>query len=169
MKSKQTGLTLIELMVTLAVAIILVAVGMPLFTGIAANNRATTQVNSLMAGILLARSEATKRGETVTICPVDDPASINPPACGGNGDWVNGWTVFFDDGSVIGEHIRIWEALDGNPVIDTDSTGIQFDSRGAADAAADFELTLPETTGTAARCISVSAAGQARAFRGACP
>ena len=102
MSTRQQGLTLIELMVTLAAAIILIAVGMPLFSGVAANNRATAQTNALVSAIKLARSEAVKRGANVSIAAVSS-------------DWVNGWTVFVDantNGAVdAGEGLRSWEAI----------------------------------------------------------
>ena len=97
MKTQQ-GLTLVELMVTLAVAIILVAVGMPLFSGVAANNRATTQANTFLTAFKLARSEAIRRGTGVSVCAIADPTA-NPIVCGSNSDWDNGLLVFTDGGT----------------------------------------------------------------------
>ena len=107
--NRQRGLTLVELMVTLAVAIILIAVGMPLFTGVAANNRATTQANTFLTAFKLARSEAVKRATNVSVCAIDDP-DASPPTCGGNDDWDNGLLVFTDGdtaGTIDGGDERI--------------------------------------------------------------
>ncbi|MGB5743048.1 MAG: GspH/FimT family pseudopilin, partial [Sedimenticolaceae bacterium] len=110
MSSKQQGLTLVELMVTLAVAIILIAVGMPLFTGLAGSNRATTQANSLVSALKLARSEAVKRADSVTVC-----ADNGAGACGDETDWVNGWLVHTDvndsGGFDAGDVLRTWDPL----------------------------------------------------------
>lgn len=182
MKSRQQGLTLIELMVTLAVAIVLVAVGMPLFTGVAANNRATTQSNSFLAAVRFARSEALRRSTEVTLCPTANPTATSPTCTGNNNDWNLGWTVYYvDDSTGSTEYIRTQQALDGSPTITSDTAPvIRFDSTGAAalPVAAlpwSISLSLADTTGVQSRCISVNTAGQIRMRRydrgsgGTCP
>ncbi len=172
MKSRQQGLTLIELMVTLAVAIVLVAVGMPLFTGVAANNRATTQSNSLLAAVRLARSEALRRSTDVSLCPTANPTAASPTCTGNTNDWNGGWTVYYvDSATATTEHIRIQQALDGNPTITSDTSPvIRFDSTGAAALPVanlpwSVSLSFAETTGVQSRCISVNNAGQIRMRR----
>ena len=161
MGKKQQGLTLIELMVTLAVAIILVAVGMPLFSGIAANNRATTQTNALVTALNLARSEAVGRGADVSI-----------RAAGGT--WKQGWVVFVDDDEdgVVddGEPIRVWAPLSNNATVTViaDDAVVVFDSFGAADAAYTFQLGQDGATGSATRCVVVGLTGQIRSSRQSC-
>ena len=75
-----TGLTLIELMVTLSVIAILAAVGLPRLQGMSSGNRMSATINALAADLALARSEAVNRNRTITITQ----------AAGG---WSNGWTV----------------------------------------------------------------------------
>ena len=58
--SRQEGLTLIELMVTMAVMVILAAVAVPNFQEHLRDNRGITQINELVSAMNLARSEATK-------------------------------------------------------------------------------------------------------------
>ena len=154
MGKKQQGLTLIELMVTLAVAIILVTVGMPLFTGMVANNRATTQTNALVSAIKLARSEAVKRGTNVSIAAVSS-------------DWANGWTVFVDansDGNVdAGEGLRSWEAINGAAVGGVAGTAVvNFGRNGASNANYNFDLTRLDGSGPLSRCITIPLSGQVR-------
>ncbi len=115
------GFTLIELMVTLAVAAILLTVGVPSFRATVENNRLTTAANELVSALNLARSEAIKRGVRVTVCKSADGAT-----CTTSGDWEQGWIVFVDlngdgifddDGDTIpcetGEEciLRTYEAL----------------------------------------------------------
>ena len=90
----QNGLTLIEMMVTLAVAIILVAVGIPAFRSITANNRAVAQSNALVTALNLSRGEAVKRGAPVTICRAANGACDDE-----SNDWASGWLVFEDSDS----------------------------------------------------------------------
>ncbi|VAW91550.1 hypothetical protein MNBD_GAMMA21-1081 [hydrothermal vent metagenome] len=73
------GLTLIELMVTLAVVAILVAIGLPRLQGMSAGNRMASTINSLAADLALARSEAINRNRTFVITA--------------SGGWANGWIV----------------------------------------------------------------------------
>jgi type IV fimbrial biogenesis protein FimT len=57
-----TGFTLLELMITIAIAGILVGVAIPSFTSIITSNRLTAYANELVTALNLARNEAVKRG-----------------------------------------------------------------------------------------------------------
>ena len=81
--SSEQGFTLIELMVTLALVAILMAVAVPSFTTFQRNAELTSFSNSLWSGINAARGEAMKRGRNAMVIPT-------------NGNWNNGWTVFVD-------------------------------------------------------------------------
>ncbi|HRY14609.1 MAG TPA: GspH/FimT family pseudopilin [Candidatus Competibacteraceae bacterium] len=87
---KQHGFTLTELMITIAVAAIVLAIGVPSFQQVVRNNQATSQMNDLIGSLSLARSEAVKRGRRVVMCKSNDGAT-----CSGN--WHDGWIVFVDD------------------------------------------------------------------------
>ena len=166
MQQSQRGLTLVELMVTLAVAIILIASGMPLFTGVAANNRATAQSNSLLAAIRLARSEAVKRSTDVFVCPVSDPSAASPSCTGNDDDWHLGWTVYYLDSSSTARHIRTWGAPPGDPTIDSNSsTSINFRPTGSASAVTNVALSQDDAEGIQSRCIAVNKGGQIRMKR----
>ena len=178
MAKKQTGLTLIELMVTLAVAIILVAVGMPLFSGIVANNRAVAQTNSMVSALNLARSEAVRRGTPVAVCASTTALPTASPACATSSPvWTNGWFVFADDdddGVVDGGEtlLRMWDALPANATVTATTTGsawLTFDNAGGAGSLHTLELNQSDATGTAARCVTVTAPGNIRMNRGTCP
>ena len=64
--ARQAGLTLIELLVTLAIIVIMATVAVPGFQSLIASSRLTADHNELLAGLNLARSEAVKRREEVT-------------------------------------------------------------------------------------------------------
>lgn len=108
------GFTLIELMVTLAVAAILVTVAAPSFRTFIQNGRITTQTNDLLADINFARSEAIRRSRLVGICPIN-PAT-NQCAVGGN--WANGRLVFVDS-----DNNGAWTATDEQLRLRTTLTG----------------------------------------------
>lgn len=60
-----TGLTLVELMVTLAVLAILAAVGVPSMQDMIRTNQVASQSNELISLLAFARSEAIRRGTAV--------------------------------------------------------------------------------------------------------
>ena len=90
-KPAQAGFTLIELMVVLAVAIIIGAIGVPSMYQLIASNRLSTYTNELVGGINLARSEAIKRGQRVVLCKSSDGVD-----CDANAQWSDGWIIFED-------------------------------------------------------------------------
>lgn len=85
--SRSRGFTLIELMVTLAVAAILLTIGVPSFRDLMIKSRLSGQVQEFYGTLNFARSEAIKRGNYVSICKSSDGSQ-----CGGN--WSDGWIVF---------------------------------------------------------------------------
>jgi len=84
MMKKLTGFTLVELLVTLMVAAILLAVGVPSFVETIRQNRTVSQANNLVTALNLARSEAIKRGQQVTVLRT-------------GAEWEDGWQVFVDE------------------------------------------------------------------------
>ncbi len=93
MKLQPHGFTLIELMVSITVAGILLGIAIPAFRSFLQNDRDTGQVNSLVASLGYARSEAVKRASPngITVCP-----SANQAACDA-GPWTEGWIVTYID------------------------------------------------------------------------
>jgi type IV fimbrial biogenesis protein FimT len=71
---------------------VIATVAAPSFKAIIRAQRMATQIYDFDAAIHLARSEAVKRGDPVTVC-----ASAAQTACGPNGtQWEQGWIVFVD-------------------------------------------------------------------------
>ena len=84
------GFTLIELIVTVAVFGVLVALAVPNLHSFTRNNRLTSQINNFVTALQITRSEAVKRGSHVVLC-----ASSNQTQCNTT-NWEQGWIVFLD-------------------------------------------------------------------------
>ncbi|HQX79388.1 MAG TPA: GspH/FimT family pseudopilin, partial [Steroidobacteraceae bacterium] len=88
------GFTLLELMIVLALAAVILAIGAPSFTEFRRNGRLTADANDFLTAVQRARTEAVKQQRTVSLCATDDPLAV-APACSGNADF-SGWIVFSD-------------------------------------------------------------------------
>lgn len=89
MHKYQVGFTIIELMVTLVVLAIVVAVAIPGFNTLIQNNRSVALAEEFITALNFARAEAIKRGGRVAICASDTGTSCE-------GDWTDGWIVIVD-------------------------------------------------------------------------
>jgi type IV fimbrial biogenesis protein FimT len=67
-----SGFTLIELMITIAVVAILLSIATPSFRELLARNELTTVANSWVGALSTARAEAIKRNQSVALCGEDD-------------------------------------------------------------------------------------------------
>lgn len=84
---KESAFTLVELLVALAVAAVILTVAVPAFSRLATEQRVVTASNSLLAGFHLARAEAVRRGQRVTLCPSTDGDSCSP-GVGYHAGWI---------------------------------------------------------------------------------
>lgn len=154
-----SGFTIVELMITLAIAAILAAIAAPSFTAMIQDNRLATQVNELQASLGLARSEAIKLNENVTTCP-----SSNGTACIGN--WQNGWIVFVDvdaDGVVanVNDILLVHGAITGGNTIAFNQANLIYTGTGLgrANIASTFRF-CDDRGATSARAVIVNTTGR---------
>jgi type IV fimbrial biogenesis protein FimU len=84
------GFTLIELIVTLAVAAILLAVGVPSLTSLYDATRSANEIRKINNVFAFARNQAVNYGASVIVCPY----AATP--CGT--DWSKGFSVYIDNG-----------------------------------------------------------------------
>ena len=167
---KHHGFTLVELMITLAIAAIVMSIAVPSFNTTIQNSRITTQTNEMVSAINLARMEAIHRGTTVSLCASSDQSS-----CSGSNDWSVGWIVYEDSVSAgttttVSEVIRVWSALKGSPSLtaSNNATFIRYQANGTLGATRTLTHEISGCTDTQKRVISISAAGRVSTAAASC-
>jgi type IV fimbrial biogenesis protein FimT len=168
-KQRDSGYTLVEVLVAMTVVAILAAIAIPSFKYVTTSNRITTEVNTLLGDIQFARAEAIKEGQSVTVCEANNTYL----ACGGSNHWENGWIVFMDlngDGTwQAGETIlRTQKAFTGGDTFVADqalTTGVTFNRLGygnthAATPPTTIVLHSSPAKPVWTRCLAISAVGQ---------
>ncbi|GAB4392399.1 MAG: GspH/FimT family pseudopilin [Gammaproteobacteria bacterium] len=166
------GFTLIELMITLSIAAILLVLAAPSFETIIQNNRAVTLTNNFVTSLQLARGEAIKRGQTVSVCAA---STTTQTACGNATHWNNGWIVFVDDNNdgVIAntaDRLYLQQAPAAGTTIVTTQSRISFASTGfVASGAGSIVLAATGCSGTHARTLSVANTGRISVAHTNCP
>jgi prepilin-type N-terminal cleavage/methylation domain-containing protein len=96
----QSGFTLLELMVVIAMIGVLMAVGIPSFRAMLTTNEMADTTNELMLSLRKARAEAISSGRNTIVCSSTDGATCS----GAAGNWNQGWLVMVDrniDGSYL--------------------------------------------------------------------
>lgn len=88
--NRNKGFTLVELMVTVVVVSIVVAVAIPSFSDQIKNNRSEALGEEFASALNFARMEAVKRVGRVSLCPSDNGAACT------NSAWTDGWIIFVD-------------------------------------------------------------------------
>ena len=89
MSLKLMGFSLPELMLTVLVASIILSLGIPTLGDAVAKARLKGEVNALFHGFHLARKEAIRRRQLVSLCPSPDGLTCRPGR-----DWSTGWILF---------------------------------------------------------------------------
>ena len=104
--NKIQGFTLLELMITVFIAVLLTTIGIPSFMGLIRDSRMTANTNDFLTALNYARSEAATRNENVII----------QSKSGVNCDWKDGWDIYIDADSdnIVdsGELLKTHNALD---------------------------------------------------------
>ena len=85
------GFTLVELLVTLAIAAIMASIAAPNLNASIQSMRVQTLGEDLLMTLQRARSESLRLGSRVTVC-----ASVDAATCATSGTWSSGWITFND-------------------------------------------------------------------------
>lgn len=114
------GFTLVELLVTMAIAGVLLAVGVPAMTSFLADQAAAANADEFVESLRYARAEAIKRGGAVSMCASTDLATCSD-------DWKDGWIVKSDDSDKV---LRAQNPLRSMGSLEAEAETITFQSTG---------------------------------------
>lgn len=177
------GFSLIELMVTVSVAALLLAIAIPAFSSMMAQNQLAAATNAARGALMSARQSAVMLGRPVSIC-------AGTPTDGCSGDWSAGaWLVFrdgnhsgdLDAGEPIVRHGHVPAAgdavnLDGNGPLRTALVYVPLghaERKSGAFGAGRLRLCVERDLAPNARELVISASGRVQLqsvdFDGACP
>lgn len=124
---RMPGFTLMELLIVIAIMALLLALAVPSFAYVIRNNRLSNQANQLVYALNLARSEAVKRLQAVTLCKSATGADCQTTGV----NWENGWMVFSDV-----DADQIYEVADGDTLLHINQALLSnFTLRGSTDVA----------------------------------
>lgn len=138
-REKQSGFTIMELLLAMVIVGILAGLALPSFSRAIANNKVTSNANEVIGAFNLARSEAAQRGTRINISSIS-----------GDTNWAGGFRIWRDangNGAYdVGEEIRVFEAIDSGLALTGTVAGINFNAVGFASAAMTLNLCSDEAS-----------------------
>lgn len=154
LRRTESGFTMIELMIVVAVLGVLASLAMPSFRSLIQSQQVKNASFELFSSLSLARSEAIKRNANVTITGVSYPNN------------EIGWVIT----SASGETIRTQGPLKGIVLTVNGLTGMSFSytRTGRATASPTFQVDTSTTPTVNVRCIRIELSGMPRTLKGAC-
>ncbi len=136
------GFSLIELLIVMAIVGVLMGFAVPAFSTFMQTTRLRSASSGLYEALVVARSEAIKRGASVAVSP----------AAGG---WVDGWSVM--SGTTT---LKVWQPETGVTYRDGGSGDITYGLNGRIGGAREIVVYSASSAASAARCITIDASGR---------
>lgn len=178
-KHIQNGFTLYELLITVTIIGVVLTIGVPNLGDFTRNSRITGTTNDLHGSFFLARSEAARAKQNITICASGNPLAAEP-TCGG-ASFADGWIVFVDvdqdtnrDAGVDENVLKTFPPVDDALHINTNGVDrFSFEATGLGTAGVPFVAMICDDRGntlapggeSAARRIVVTPIGRSTIIR----
>ena len=169
---RMTGFTLTEMMIVLLLAAVFISLAAPGFRSILERTRLQTTTSNITTSLMLARSEALKRNQSISVCK---KTTTNDGCLSGTvGNWDGGWIVHLDPNNPSSldpnEIIRVGDALSGgdtlrlvddpNDVTPTFYNSLLYRNDGGVSQAASFVVCNSNGDLDTGRLITMSLTGR---------
>ncbi len=145
-RRREGGYTLVEMVATAAIASAVIGAGVPELGGLSTSTRLSAEASSFMADLRYARSEAVKRGRSVTL----------EARRGAN--WEYGWSV----GAEGGRTLRVTDGLGRSDTLTGSAGVLRFTPTGNLALPHPVAFDLCPREGRQGRRITVMPVGRAR-------
>jgi type IV fimbrial biogenesis protein FimT len=164
------GFSLIEVLIAVALASVLMLLAVPAFQTMQARRAVAAAVATFESDFALARSEAIRRGHSVTICNSSDGAQC----LGGtssNVDWTQGWIIYpqtsgssasTGSSAPASAPLRVQGRLQGIQSVSATDDKFTFRATGLGKATSDSILITPQADASKKRKLCISIAGRLR-------
>lgn len=126
---------MVELLITITVLTILLALATPSFRTMLMNNRILAEADALTNSLNFARNTALTQNITVIVCPFNAAGSTT---CGGS--WQNGWIVATQPATGTPVLLHSHATGTNDSVLSATTASVTFDSRGIATTQTNFKL-----------------------------
>lgn len=152
------GFTLHELLITLVLLAVLVALALPLFSTLSAKIRQSTEINALFHAFHQARKESIMRHRVVSLCPSSDGLT-----CAETKEWSDGWLLFYDPSGTGWPGDGIVTRHSVTDTVRVTSNRYLFTARGTQKRTTNGTIVFCDRTGrTAAKALVISYTGRPR-------
>jgi type IV fimbrial biogenesis protein FimT len=176
----QSGLSLLEVVIAVAVAGLLLSLAVPSFQAMQARRAVAAAIATIESDFALARSEAIRQGHSVTICNSSTAGQCLADATSGDDDWTTGWIIYAQpttsnnsSGSSSGTPssapastasfpLRVQGRLAGIKSLQSSDNQFTFRPTGLGKATGDHIVITPQADVTQVRWLCVSTAGRLR-------
>jgi type IV fimbrial biogenesis protein FimT len=154
-RERVRGFTLVELVATLSIAAILVAIAVPSFSSFTTQQRIKAASGDLYLEMSKARSEAIRRNTNITLAPLNTTSG-----------WPGGWAI--QDPVNSGSYLDSHSAVSG-VTITTSATSIIYQGSGRIKGGQGLQfLVTSGGTAPASRCVLLDASGRPYLKASAC-
>lgn len=136
LRRRPAGFTLVELMVTVAVAALVIGLGVPSLLRMLARHAIAAQAEDLQDAVRIGRGEAMKRSGPVVLCRTEES---RPTRCAGSGGSWQTWLLFTDAARsgtfAAGDAVlRRHPDPSGRTTVTADAASLRFEATGIAHA-----------------------------------
>ena len=148
---RQSGFTIIELIVVVAILGIILAIATPSFQQMIANQRISSTTSTLQSALMLARSEALKRNANVSFAPTTP------------NQWESGWNTTLTDGTVLSTYAAI-----ATVSISSTASSIVFQGSGRVSGGSVRSFQVSAANTSLIKCVAIDLTGLPTVTTSAC-